>query len=119
MWISDTNHLPNNIEYRSEVEAMRVHEIQIYKDLEPQYVQEIALKAGRFRSDINIKFEQQDIRLDAKSILGMMLLPFRSGTRVTIQTKGSDEEEAIAMMCDLLEVKNREGQPQVPPSGGS
>jgi phosphocarrier protein HPr len=95
----------DNTEQRSEVDAVRVHEIQICKDLEPQYVQEVALKAGRFRSDIKIKFEQQDIQLDAKSILGMMLLPFRTGTRVTIQTRGSDEEEAIAMMCDLLEAK--------------
>ncbi|PZE21746.1 HPr family phosphocarrier protein [Paenibacillus xerothermodurans] len=84
---------------------MRVHEIQIYQDLPAQYVQEIALKAGAFRSDIKIKFEEQDIQLDAKSILGMLLLPFRTGTKLRIQTKGTDEEEAIAMMCDLLEMK--------------
>jgi phosphocarrier protein len=84
---------------------MRVHEIQICHDLQPQYLQVIAQQAGRFSSDIKIKFEQDDIQLDAKSILGMMLVPLRSGTRITIQTRGNDEKEAIDIMCDLLENK--------------
>ncbi|MDF2964487.1 MAG: hypothetical protein K0S39_6222 [Paenibacillus sp.] len=85
---------------------MRVHEIQLCHDLQPQYLQEIAQKAGRFSSDIKIKFEKENIQLDAKSILGMMMIPLRSGTRITIQTRGTDEKEAIDIMCDLLENKS-------------
>ncbi|WP_028552620.1 HPr family phosphocarrier protein [Paenibacillus sp. UNC451MF] len=82
---------------------MRVHEMIIATDFQPQYLQMIAQKASYFSSDIKIKFEKENIQLDAKSILGMMLLPIRQGTRITIQTKGSDEEEAIEAMSYLLD----------------
>ncbi|WP_239635039.1 HPr family phosphocarrier protein [Paenibacillus sp. H1-7] len=82
---------------------MRVHEITIATDFQPEYLQLIVQKASHFSSDIRIKFEKENIQLDAKSILGMMLLPIRQGTIITIQTKGSDEEEAIEAMSSLLE----------------
>lgn len=85
---------------------MRVHEIQICNDLQPHYIQEVAHQASRFSSDIKLKFDHANIQLDAKSILGMMLIPLRSGTKITIQTKGKDEKEAIDAMCDLLENKS-------------
>ncbi|CAG7651447.1 HPr-like protein Crh [Paenibacillus solanacearum] len=84
---------------------MRVHEITISKEMQPQYLQLIAQRASQFRSDIKIKFEKENIQLDAKSILGMMMLPMHPGTRVTIQTKGGDEEEAIEAMSSMLEIK--------------
>jgi len=82
---------------------MRVHEITIATDFQPEYLQFIAQKASYFSSDIRIRFEKENIQLDAKSILGMMLLPIRQGTIITIQTKGTDEEEAIEAMSHLLE----------------
>jgi phosphotransferase system HPr (HPr) family protein len=82
---------------------MRVHKIEISHDLQPQYLQMVAQKASTYRSDITIKFERENINLDAKSILGMLLIPMRTGTRITIQTKGRDEEEAINEMSHLLE----------------
>jgi phosphocarrier protein HPr len=82
---------------------MRVHEIEISHDMQPQYLQMVAQKASMYRSDITIKFERENINLDAKSILGMLLIPMRTGTRITIQTKGRDEEEAIDAMSSLLE----------------
>ncbi|TVY10560.1 HPr family phosphocarrier protein [Paenibacillus cremeus] len=84
---------------------MRVHEITITSDMQPQYLQLIAQRASEFRSDIKIKFEKENIQLDAKSILGMMMLPMHRGTKVIIQTKGGDEEEAIETMSSLLELK--------------
>ena len=82
---------------------VRVHEITIASDFQPQYLQMVVQKASYFSSDIRIKFEKENIQLDAKSILGMMLLPIRQGTKIIIQTKGSDEEEAIEVMSSLLE----------------
>ncbi|NHN30564.1 HPr family phosphocarrier protein [Paenibacillus agricola] len=82
---------------------MRVHKIEISHDLQPQYLQMVAQKASTYRSDITIKFERENINLDAKSILGMLLIPMRTGTRITIQAKGRDEEEAINEMSHLLE----------------
>ncbi|NOU94204.1 HPr family phosphocarrier protein [Paenibacillus sp. LMG 31456] len=85
---------------------MRVHEIQICNDLQPQYLQEVAYQAAKFSSDIKIKFDHDDLQLDVKSILGMMMIPLRSGTKITLQTRGRDEKEAIDTMCDLLENKS-------------
>jgi phosphocarrier protein HPr len=84
---------------------MRVHEVIIAQDLQPNYLQAIARRANQFRSDIILKIEQQGLQFDAKSILGMMLLAIPQGTTVRIQTRGNDEEEAIEMMCSLLENK--------------
>jgi phosphocarrier protein HPr len=81
---------------------MRVHEIEITHDLQPQYLQMVSQRASTYRSDITLKFERENINLDAKSILGMLLIPMRTGTRITIQTKGHDEEEAIDAMSNLL-----------------
>lgn len=87
---------------------MRVHEMTITNEFQPQYLQWISHRASRYRSDIRIRFEKDNIMLDAKSILGMMILPFRPGTVITVQTKGTDEEEAIEEMCNLLELKPTE-----------
>jgi hypothetical protein len=64
---------------------MRVHDIEITHDMQPQYLQMVAQKASTYRSDITIKFERENINLDAKSILGR------------------DEQEAIDAMSSLLE----------------
>ncbi|MDQ1909546.1 HPr family phosphocarrier protein [Paenibacillus sp. GD4] len=82
---------------------MRVHEVTITQVLHPQDLQTVAQKANLFRSDIVLKLEKEGLEFDAKSILGMMLLSIPQGTRVRIQTRGNDEEEAIEMMCHLLE----------------
>ncbi|MCP1305776.1 HPr family phosphocarrier protein [Paenibacillus tyrfis] len=87
---------------------MRVHEIVISDDLRPEYLQQIVQYANQYRSDIKIRFEAECMQLDAKSILGMMFIPIRRGTRLTIQTKGADEEEAIEMMSSMLENKERQ-----------
>jgi len=82
---------------------MRVHEITVPKDLQANDLQTVAQQASRFRSAVTLKLEQEQIVLDAKSMLGMMLMQIRGGTRLLIQTKGSDEEEALDAMCELLE----------------
>lgn len=82
---------------------MRVHEITVNHDYTPEYLQWITHQASQYRSDILIKFEQESLYLDVKSLLGMIMFPVRRGARITIQTKGADEKEAIDAMCDWLE----------------
>jgi phosphocarrier protein len=74
----------------------------INADFRPDELQSISQSANRFSADIKIKFEEQKMTIDAKSLLGMMLFPIRRGTSITIQTKGADEEEAIEAMYRLL-----------------
>ncbi|WP_426446933.1 HPr family phosphocarrier protein [Paenibacillus sp. S-38] len=82
---------------------LRVHDVTVPEDLQPDHLQRIAQQASLFRSDIKIKFENERIQLDAKSLLGMMMLPMRRGTRVTVLAQGNDEEEALERIASLLE----------------
>jgi len=84
---------------------MRVHDMLITSDFQPDELQLISQNANRYRADIKIRFDKQNMSIDAKSLLGMMLLPIRRGTKLTIQTRGTDEEEAIEAMYQLLRKK--------------
>lgn len=82
---------------------MRVHEIKVKQSFDFQDWQELARRANRFASEILLQSEEPEMQLDAKSVLGIMRLPLRKGTVLRIVTKGSDEEEALDAMCELLE----------------
>jgi phosphotransferase system HPr (HPr) family protein len=40
--------------------------------------------------------------VDAKSILGLLLLAAGQGSRLTVRTEGPDEEEAIRAVTELI-----------------
>ena len=46
-----------------------------------------------------------DKRMDAKSIMSVMMLAASKGTWVTIETDGTDEQQAIDSMCLLINNK--------------
>lgn len=48
--------------------------------------------------------------VNAKSIMGVMMLAAGLGTPVTLRVEGSDEEAAMAAMTDLFERRFDEGQ---------
>jgi phosphocarrier protein len=84
---------------------MRVHDLTVSFDFEPRNLQTLSLQASRFSSDIWVEFTSDQGNLsivDVKSLLGMMLLPIRKGTVITIKTRGSDEKEAIDFMVDAI-----------------
>lgn len=62
--------------------------------------------ASAFDCDVHI--EKDGRRVNAKSILGVMMLAAAQGTTVTIDTEGNDEEAAMEAMIAL--VKNRFGE---------
>jgi phosphocarrier protein len=41
--------------------------------------------------------------VDVKSLLGMLLLPIKTGTAIRLVTKGKDEEEALDYIYKLFE----------------
>ncbi|WP_199615308.1 HPr family phosphocarrier protein [Paenibacillus alkalitolerans] len=85
---------------------MRVHHLTITYEFQLNDLKAISQQANQFTSDITLEFHKGDDSLniiDVKSLLGMMLLPIRKGTAVTIRTKGKDEKEAIDFMSDLIE----------------
>jgi phosphocarrier protein HPr len=61
----------------------------------------IATKAGRFKSMITIGHGPKSV--NAKSVLGVMLLGARQGTTMTIQADGEDELLAIESISGLFD----------------
>ncbi|MBF0405926.1 MAG: HPr family phosphocarrier protein [Candidatus Riflebacteria bacterium] len=57
--------------------------------------------AGNFECDVQIV--KDDMEVNAKSILGVMMLAAGPGNVITVVTDGSDEEEAIQAVTSLIE----------------
>jgi len=59
--------------------------------------------ANKFKSHIVVK--KDDIEVNGKSILGMMMLGATKGSHITIKTKGADEKKALEELVKLVENK--------------
>jgi phosphocarrier protein len=56
--------------------------------------------AGRFQSEVWMS--RNGRRVNAKSIMGVMMLAAARGTTVIIETSGPDEEEAMSALVTLI-----------------
>jgi phosphocarrier protein len=56
--------------------------------------------ASRFRS--NVFVSRNGRRVNAKSIMGVMMLAAARGSTVTLETEGDDEQEAIDALAGLI-----------------
>jgi phosphocarrier protein len=59
--------------------------------------------AARFQSAIQIRKDGETV--DARSILGLMMLNARIGTRIEVIVEGPDASEAMAAVVALVEAK--------------
>ena len=57
-------------------------------------------KANEFKSSIWV--EKEDRKVNAKSLLGVLSLGITKGISITIIAEGSDEEEAVSSLADLI-----------------
>jgi phosphocarrier protein len=64
--------------------------------------------AAGYKSDVFMT--RSDRRVNAKSIMGVMMLAAGMGSEVEIETQGDDEEAAMAALVTLIEDKFGEGQ---------
>ena len=64
--------------------------------------------AGRFKSEIWIT--RNDKRVNAKSIMGVMMLAAAKGATVNIETDGPDEEAAMKALTGLIADRFGEGE---------
>jgi phosphocarrier protein len=64
--------------------------------------------AGSFPCEIWLAKGER--RVNAKSIMGVMMLAAGLGSEVEIETEGPDEQEAMAALRDLIDAKFGEGQ---------
>ena len=61
---------------------------------------EIVKTAGKFRSNITII--RDDLEVNAKSIMGVMMLAAECGSTVVIRADGDDAEKAVAALATLV-----------------
>jgi phosphocarrier protein len=64
--------------------------------------------AGGFKSDIHLS--RNGRRVNAKSIMGVMMLAAGLGTEVDIETDGVDEQEAMTALRAIIDAKFGEGE---------
>lgn len=64
--------------------------------------------AGQFQSEIWITRNQR--RVNAKSIMGVMMLAAAKGTVIQLETEGLDEEPAMTAIVALINDKFGEGE---------
>ena len=63
-------------------------------------------KANEFKSSIWI--EKEERRVNAKSLLGILSLGITKGTNITILAEGSDEQEAVMALVELVSSNSAE-----------
>ena len=64
--------------------------------------------AGSFKSEVHLT--RQGRRVNAKSIMGVMMLATGQGAEVEIDVEGPDEQAALDSLRELIDGKFGEGQ---------
>ena len=64
--------------------------------------------AGSFRSDIHLS--RNGRRVNAKSIMGVMMLAAGPGTEIGLEAEGPDEAEAMRALRELIDGRFGEGE---------
>jgi len=67
---------------------------------------ELVKVASKFKSEITIR--RDDLEVNAKSIMGVMMLAAEFGSSVVIRAEGPDEQEAVDALAKLIASKFRE-----------
>lgn len=57
--------------------------------------------ASRFESEIH--FTKDGLRVNGKSIMGVMVLAAERGTQIGIEAQGPDEEDAIQALVEVID----------------
>ncbi len=64
--------------------------------------------ASRFAAEVWLS--RNGRRVNAKSIMGVMMLAAGKGSRIAIETDGADADEALAALVGLIESRFGEGE---------
>jgi phosphocarrier protein HPr len=62
---------------------------------------EFVKTASRFEADVFVR--KDSLEVNGKSIMGMMMLAAESGSEITIRASGTDSEEALNELVQLVE----------------
>jgi phosphocarrier protein len=59
--------------------------------------------AARFKSEVYVS--RDDLEVNGKSIMGVMMLAAEEGSTIVVRVDGPDEEEALAALQELVDGK--------------
>ena len=62
---------------------------------------EFVKRAGKFRASIYVR--KDDVEVNGKSIMGVMMLAAEHGSEITIRASGEDAEQAAQALVELVE----------------
>lgn len=65
-------------------------------------------RANQFESDVFI--DKQGNRINAKSIMGVMMLAASKGTEILIEVEGDDEDDCMKAVVELIEGRFEEAE---------
>jgi phosphocarrier protein HPr len=84
---------------------MTEREVQIVNKngLHARPAAEIVKVASRFRSDITMV--REDLEVNGKSIMGVMMLAAEYGSTLLVRANGPDADEAVKAIAELVERK--------------
>ncbi|SHI77844.1 phosphocarrier protein [Malonomonas rubra DSM 5091] len=57
--------------------------------------------ANQFSSEVTL--QKEDVEVNGKSIMGILLLAAPKGTEISVVVEGADEERAMTLIADLIE----------------
>ena len=57
--------------------------------------------ANQFSAEVTLK--KEDVAVNGKSIMGILLLAAPKGTEISVAVDGPDEERAMLLLADLIE----------------
>ena len=64
---------------------------------------QLVQKASKFESEIKLK--RQNLEVNAKSIMGVMMLAAEMGSKILIIAEGTDEREAVEALAQVVQGK--------------
>jgi len=69
----------------------------------PDFAAQLAHRASQYAA--NVYFEKENMRLSVDSLIGILSLDLRRGTKITIVADGWDEQPALDAVCEFINGK--------------
>ncbi|RMH43236.1 MAG: HPr family phosphocarrier protein [Deltaproteobacteria bacterium] len=88
----------------AEVDVVIVNELGMHARAATRFVH----LASQFDCDVFVEKDGQEV--NGKSIMGVLMLVASKGTKITIRARGTDAEECVAALADLVRSGFGEGE---------
>ena len=64
---------------------------------------QLVQQASKFKSEIRLV--KGNLEVNAKSMMGVMMLAAEMGSKITVVAEGSDEKKAVEAICKVIRTK--------------